>query len=117
MNRRRVVVRGSCAWLIVLISLVIAPVAGQARVSGGCTASATASRSGPVDLTTATVWHVTHPDVINGAASSPSLHKSGQLKMVIFDAVLPLLDPQLTTTPGTPHPSPIPPPSHPPRVP
>jgi len=53
MNRLLVLLRVSCAWLIVLISLLVAPVAGQARVSGGCTASATASRSGSVDLTTA----------------------------------------------------------------
>jgi hypothetical protein len=96
-----VVVRGSCAWLIVLISLLIAPVAGQARVSGGCTASATASRSGPVDLTTATVWHVTDPDVINGAARSPSLQKSAQLKVVIFGVGLPLLDRQGNSTTGS----------------
>jgi len=101
MNRRRVVVRASFAWLIVLISLLIAPVAGQARVSGGCTASAAASRSGPVDLTTATVWHVTDPDVINGAARSPSLQKSAQLKVVIFGVGLPLLDRQGNSTTGS----------------
>lgn len=86
--------RASCAWLIVLIILLFASVAGQARVSGGCTASATASRSGSVDLTTATVWHVTDADVISGEARSPSTQKSAQLKVAIFGVGLPLLDSQ-----------------------
>ena len=94
------VVRASCASLIVLLTLLVAPVAGQARVSGGCTASATASKSGTVDLTTATVWHVTDTDVINGEARSPSPQKSAQLKVVIFGVGLPLLDRQGNSTRG-----------------
>src|SRR4029077_12009883 len=101
MNRRTVVVRTSCGWLIVLISLLVAPVAGQARVSGGCSASATASRSGSVDLTTAKVWHVTDADVISGEGRSPSPQRSAQLKVVIFGVGLPLLDRQGNSTTGT----------------
>jgi len=100
MNRRTLLVRASCAWLIVLISVLVAPVAGQARVSGGCRASATASRSGSVDLTTATVWHVTDKDVISGEARAPSPEKSAQLKVVIFGVGLPLLDRQGNSTTG-----------------
>jgi hypothetical protein len=100
MNLRTVVKRASCAWLIVLISFLVASVAGQARVSGGCTASATASRSGSVDLTTATVWHVTDADVINGQARSPVSQRSAQLKVVIFGVGLPLLDRQGNSTTG-----------------
>jgi len=94
MNRRTVVVRASCAWLIVMISLLFAPVAGQARVSGGCTATATASKSGAIDLTTATVWHVKDPDVINGSGNAPTAQKSAQLKVLMFGIGLPLLDRQ-----------------------
>ena len=93
-------VPASCAGLIVLISLLVAPVAGQARVSGGCTASATASKSGSVDLTTASVWHVIDADVINGNAKSPSPQRSAQLKVVIFGIGLPLLDQQGNSTVG-----------------
>jgi len=100
MNLRTVVARAFCAWLIVLISLLVAPVAGQARVSGGCTATATASKSGSVDLTTATVWHVTDADVISGEAKSPGSQKSAQLKVVIFGVGLPLLDRQGNSTTG-----------------
>ena len=93
-------VRALWVALIVLMSLLFAPAAGQARVSGGCTASATASRSGSVDLTTATVWHVTDSDVINGQARSPSPQRSAQLKVVIFGVGLPLLDRQGNNTTG-----------------
>jgi len=89
-----VLVRASCAWLIVLISLLVAPVAGQARVSGGCTATATASKSGAIDLTTATVWHVKDADVINGLGNAPTAQKSAQLKVLMFGIGLPLLDRQ-----------------------
>jgi hypothetical protein len=99
-NPRSVIVRALYAGLFVLMGLLVAPAAGQARVSGGCTASATASKSGSVDLTTATVWHVTDVDVISGEARSPSPQRSAQLKVVIFGVGLPLLDRQGNTTTG-----------------
>src|SRR5260370_4567986 len=94
MNARAVVVRASCAWLIVLISLLVAPVAGQAHMSSGCTATASASKSGAIDLTTATVWHVKDADVINGSGNAPTAQKSAQLKVLLFGIGLPLLDRQ-----------------------
>jgi hypothetical protein len=99
-NQRTVAVRASCASLVVLIGLLIAPVAGQAQVSGGCTASATASKSGPADLTTATVWHVTSADVLNGQASSSTPQRFAQLKVVFFGIGLPLLDRKGNATSG-----------------
>jgi hypothetical protein len=101
MNRRTVMTRGSWAGLIVVIVFLVAAVSGQARVSGGCTASATASRSGSVDLTTATVWHVTDADVISGQAKSPNPQRSAQLKVVIFGVGLPLLDRPGNSTTGS----------------
>src|SRR5260370_34263717 len=100
MNRRTMVVRASCAWLIVLIGLLVAPVAGQARVSGGCTAPATAAKSGSVDLTTATAWHVTDADVISGEAKAPRPQRSTQLKVGIFGWGLPLLERHVGRTDG-----------------
>ena len=94
MNQRTVVLRASCTWLIVLISLLFASMTGQARVNGGCTATATASRSGAIDLTTATVWHVKDADVINGSGNAPTAQKSAQLKVLMFGIGLPLLDRQ-----------------------
>src|SRR5258708_8829616 len=94
MNRRAMVVRAACAWLIVLSSLLVARVAGEARVSGGGTATATASRSGAIDLTTASVWHVKDADVINGSGKAPTAQKAAQLKVLLFGIGLPLLDRQ-----------------------
>lgn len=97
---RTVLKRALGVGLIVPMSLLVAPAAAQARVSGGCTATATASKSGSVDLTTATVWHVTDADVISGEARSPSRQQSAQLKVVIFSVGLPLLDRQGNATAG-----------------
>src|SRR5260370_5766286 len=94
MNRRAMVVRTSCAWLIVLVSRLVAGVGGEARVGGGCRARATASRSGAIDLTTATVWHVKDADVINGSGKAPTAQKAAQLKVLMFGIGLPLLDRQ-----------------------
>ena len=63
-------------------------------MSGGCTATATASKSGAIDLTTATVWHVKAADVINGSGKAPTAQKSAQLKVLMFGIGLPLLDRQ-----------------------
>ena len=94
------IIRASFTCLIVLVSLVVTPLAGQARVTGGCSASASASRSGPVDLTTATVWHVTDADVLNGEARAPNPQRFAQLKVVMFGVGLPLLDRQGNSSTG-----------------
>jgi hypothetical protein len=45
---------------------------GAAVVNGGCTAQATASKSGAIDLTTQAEWHVRTDDVISGSGTAPS---------------------------------------------
>ena len=92
MSKLAVITRVSCAFLLVLIGLVVVPTAVQAKVNGGCTATGTASKSGAVNLTTATVWHVTAADVLTGEAKASSPQKVAQLKVVIFGVGLPLLD-------------------------
>ncbi len=92
MSKLAVITRVSCAFLLVLIGLVVVPAAVQAKVNGGCTATGTASKSGAADLTTATVWHVTAADVLTGEAKAASPQKVAQLKVVIFGVGLPLLD-------------------------
>lgn len=77
---------------MVLVALVAAPLSTQALVNGGCKASATASTSGTVDLTTAKVWHVTHADELSGEGRSPTSQKVAHLKVVMFGIGLPLLD-------------------------
>ncbi len=86
--------------LLVLIGLLAAPVFAQATVSGGCTATATASKSGPIDLAVASTWHVKDADVLNGQATAPTAQKSAQLKVLLFGIGLPLLDKQGNSVSG-----------------
>ncbi|TMD34325.1 MAG: hypothetical protein E6I89_16300, partial [Chloroflexi bacterium] len=101
MSKLGVIARVSCAFLLVLIGLVVVPAAIQAKVNGGCIATGTASKSGTVNLTTATVWHVTAADVLTGEAKASSPQKVAQLKVVIFGVGLPLLDRTGNSTLGT----------------
>jgi hypothetical protein len=96
----RRVVRLSGVALVVPLGLLAAPVSAQATVSGGCTATATASKSGAIDLAAASNWHVKDADVLNGQATAPTPQKSAQLKVLIFGIGLPLLDKQGNSVSG-----------------
>lgn len=80
--------------LLVLIGLLAVPVPAQATVHGACTATATASKSGTIDLAVASTWHVKDADVLSGQAAAPTRQKSAQLKVLLFGIGLPLLDKQ-----------------------
>ena len=86
--------------LLVLIGLLAAPVSAEATVHGGCTATATASKSGTIDLAVASTWHVKDEDVLNGQAAAPTRQKSAQLKVLLFGIGLPLLDKQGNSASG-----------------
>ena len=101
MNKFPLAARISFAFVLVLVGLTVVPAAVQANVSGGCTATGTASKSGTVDLTSATVWHVTAADVLTGVATAPTSQRTAQLKVVLFGIGLPLLDRTGTSTTGT----------------
>lgn len=80
------------AWLLVLVALAVSAVPAQALVNGGCKAGAIASNSGPVDLTTTKVWHVTHADEVNGQGLAVTPQKFASLKVMMFGIGIPLLD-------------------------
>jgi hypothetical protein len=86
--------------LFFLIGLLVAPLSAQATVHGGCTATATAWKSGTVDLAVASTWHVKDADVLNGQAGAPTPQKSAQLKVLLFGIGLPLLDSQGNSVSG-----------------
>lgn len=86
--------------LLVLIGLFAAPLSARATVHGGCTATATASKSGTIDLAVASTWHVKDADVLNGQAGAPTPQKSAQLKVLLFGIGLPLLDAQGNSVSG-----------------
>ena len=96
----RRVVRLSSVALVVPIGVLAAPVSAQATLSGGCTATATASKSGAIDLAAASSWHVKDADVLNGQATAPTPQKSAQLKVLLFGIGLPLLDKQGNSVSG-----------------
>jgi hypothetical protein len=96
----RGIARLSGVALLVVIILLAAPVSAQATVRGGCTATATASKSGAIDLTVASSWHVKDADVLNGQATAPTPQKFAQLKVLLFGIGLPLLDKQGNSVSG-----------------
>lgn len=83
--------KASFVALLALACLGVTSAAAQANVTG-CHATATASKSGTVDLATTSTWHVTDADVINGQANAPTSQNFGQLKVLFFGIGLPLLD-------------------------
>jgi hypothetical protein len=96
----RGIARLSGVALLVVIGLLAPPVSAQATVRGGCTATATASKSGAIDLTVASNWHVKDADVLNGQATAPTPQKFAQLKVLLFGIGLPLLDKQGNSVSG-----------------
>jgi hypothetical protein len=96
----KLVARLSGVAALVLIGLLTAPVSAQATVRGGCTATATASKSGAIDLAVASNWHVKDADVLNGQATAQTVQKSAQLKVLLFGIGLPLLDKQGSSASG-----------------
>ena len=93
--------RAAGATMLALTALVVVPAAAHATVRGGCTATATASKSGTIDLSQASTWHVRDADVLNGQATAPTAQTSAQLKVLLFGIGLPLLDKQGNTLSGT----------------
>lgn len=66
------VIRLAASAAAAVAVLVLIPLAAGATVSGGCTASATASVSGTQDLTSIGTWHLKDADVVNGSGKPPS---------------------------------------------
>ena len=84
--------KATCVALLAVVGLLILPAAAHANMNGACSATATGSKSGAVDLATTSTWHVTDGDVINGRAAAPTGQKFSQLKVLVFGIGLPLLD-------------------------
>lgn len=61
-------------------------------VTGGCTASATASKSGPIDLTTQAVWHVRTDDVVSGSGTAPREQTFVTVSAYALGVALPVLN-------------------------
>jgi hypothetical protein len=72
--------------------VLVAPASpALAAITGGCTASGSASRSGSVDLTTATEWRLRRDDVVNATARAPREQTAAQASAYGFFVPLSLL--------------------------
>ncbi len=82
----------ACRLFIVpaLLLLLSAPHA-DAVVTGGCTAQATASKSGAIDLTTQAEWHVRSEDDVSGSGTAPADQTFVQISAYAFGVGLPVL--------------------------
>jgi hypothetical protein len=68
----------------VVVALATPASAALAAITGGCTASGSASRSGSVDLTTATEWRVRSDDVVNASGRAPREQTGAQASAYAF---------------------------------
>jgi len=89
-------------WVLLpIVFLAAAPASARATVNGGCTATAKASKSGSVDLTTADVWHLRHEDVVNGEGKAPAAQTFAQVQVVTFGIGATILDGKENSQSGT----------------
>lgn len=93
MKRPRLIGRAACLGVLLpVLLLASAPTSAQATISGGCSATAVATRSGSIDLTNADVWHVHHNDLVTGEGKSPTAQTFAQVQVVTFGIATSLLD-------------------------
>ncbi len=74
------------------LAFVIAPATPAAGiVTGGCTGTASASKSGSVDLTTASEWHLRSDDVVSGSGTAPTDQTFVQIYAYALGVPIPVL--------------------------
>ena len=64
--------RGLGFIVAVLAFVLIGAMPAFGVVTGGCTAKATATKSGAIDLTTQAEWHVRSDDIVSGSGTAPT---------------------------------------------
>ena len=75
----------------VAVSLATSASPALAVITGGCTATGSASRSGDVDLATATEWRLRTDDVVNATGRAPREQTAAQASAYAFFVPLSLL--------------------------
>jgi hypothetical protein len=81
------------AALAVTVGVALAALASPALavITGGCTATGTASRSGDINLTTATEWRMRSDDVVNATGRAPREQTAAQASAYAFFVPVSLL--------------------------
>src|SRR5438552_10098106 len=75
---------------LALGTLAALPAAAAAHVDGGCLVTGTSTSGGPIDLTTATVWHVRSADEISIPGSAPFDQTDASASAYVFGFAIPL---------------------------
>jgi hypothetical protein len=78
------------ALLLAALVLGALPAVTAATVTGGCSVTGTSTSGGPIDLTTATVWHVRSSDQISASGSAPFEQSDGAASAYVFGFAVPL---------------------------
>jgi len=79
--------------LLVMVAggtLLAFPAAAAADVSGGCTLTGTSTSGDPIDLTTATIWHVRSTDRISGSATAPATQYHATIDASVLGLDIPI---------------------------
>jgi len=77
--------------MLALAFLVASSDPAAAVVTGGCTAQATASKSGSIDITTKSEWHVRSDDKVSGSGVAPTNQTFVNVFVYAFGVPIPIL--------------------------
>jgi hypothetical protein len=90
MARRRVAAGASLGLVILWGVALLLPAAAAATIEGNCLVTGTSTTGGTVDLTSATVWHVSSKDKIKLDASAASAQTAGSAAFNALGFAIPL---------------------------
>src|SRR5438094_2415945 len=80
---------GVAVAMLALVLIGATPALGV--VTGGCTAKATATKSGAIDLSTQAEWHVRTDDVVSGSGTAPTDQTFVTVSAYVLSVPLPVL--------------------------
>lgn len=83
--------RSGVVLALALVFFVAGSDAARADVTGGCTAQATATKSGSIDITTKSEWHVRSDDSASGSGTATTNQTFVRVFVYAFGAPLPIL--------------------------
>jgi hypothetical protein len=69
---------------------LIIPATVAATISGGCEGTGSSSSGGPIDLTTATVWHLQSTETASGSGTAPTEQKAASVSAYALGLGLPI---------------------------
>ncbi len=83
--------RGLGVMVAVLALVLIGAVPAFGLVTGGCTAKASGTKSGAIDLTTQAEWHVRSDDIVAGSGTAPTDQTSVTVSAYVLGVPVPIV--------------------------